>query len=714
MLKFRVYIIFILLLISFNSFGKYKNTILFCEKHFIQNTDTILNAKANIAPVLTATGNQMYCVLAATKIVTTFTIVDPDDTGIDALYVQISSGYVNGQDLLTLTGFHPDIDANWNPSTGKLTLSGVSSVQPTYLQLVAAVKDIEFSNNTNTPTGVRTFSITVGQANYLPSNGHYYQYFPNLGITWNTAKNLAQASTYYGLQGYLATITSSDEAQLSGEQAAGAGWIGGSDEEVEGIWKWKTGPEAGTVFWNGTASGFTTTYAKWNTGEPNSAGDEDYAHVTAPGVGILGSWNDLSDAGNPSGDYQPKGYIVEYGGTSGDPILQISTSTTLTVPSITSTTTSTRCGAGSVTLEAVSNTGVVNWYDAPIGGTLVGTGNSFATPTIANNTDFYAVAHTANCSDLSRVAVTANVIQKPILTFTTPQYMCDGGYKVVYVATSSGIMYWYDSMNSTSPIFTGSPFVVPNIHQNTIFYAEANNNNCFSDRVAILVNVYPKPIATDESYEICAAKSIVLDAGNSGMTYLWSTGQTTQTINSNGLSNYSVVITTPAPESCSTTKNFQITLHYAPQISEVQIINTTATIITSSAGDFEYSIDGIIFQDSNVFDVFQGGLYTAYVREKNNCGKDSKEFVVLITPDFFTPNSDGYNDVWTIKGLENFPKAEIKIYDRFGKFITTINANKNSWDGTINTKPLPADDYWFEFKIDDEKPTRKGHFSLKR
>jgi hypothetical protein len=35
-----------------------------------------------------------------------------------------------------------------------------------------------------------------------------------------------------------------------------------------------------------------------------------------------GSWNDLTNTGDSGGNYQPKGYIVEYGGTNDDPVLK--------------------------------------------------------------------------------------------------------------------------------------------------------------------------------------------------------------------------------------------------------------------------------------------------------------------------------------------------------------------------------------------------------
>ncbi len=53
-------------------------------------------------------------------------------------------------------------------------------------------------------------------------------------------------------------------------------------QQAEGVWKWMTGPEVGLPFWNGDVGGSAPAgiYANWNNGEPNNAGDEDYAHIT--------------------------------------------------------------------------------------------------------------------------------------------------------------------------------------------------------------------------------------------------------------------------------------------------------------------------------------------------------------------------------------------------------------------------------------------------
>ena len=377
------------------------------------------------APILTVNGNQYYCPLSKIPITTNSDITDPDSMGTSGVYIQISTGYNKGSEVLSLDGNHPNLKASWNVVQAKLSITSISGAIVPYVELIAAINDVVFESTDPAISGERSFSISLGDINYLPTTGHYYEYVSEIGITWSNAKTAAEASTYFGLQGYLATITSLEEAKLTGEQSEGAGWIGGSDAAREGEWKWVTGPEAGTVFWNGSINGSSPNFAYWNTGEPNQAGDEDYAHITDNSIGIPGAWNDLSNAGNTNGVYQPKGYIIEYGGMPDDPILTISGSTRISIPSIDKVTGDTICGSGSGVVSAIASEGDINWYDAPVNGVLLHTGDTFTTTILNVTTSFYAQVSVNGCVSGELIEVIATVNPLPIVNNMVTYRNCD-------------------------------------------------------------------------------------------------------------------------------------------------------------------------------------------------------------------------------------------------------------------------------------------------
>ncbi len=435
-------------------------------------------AQTNTAPTLTASGDQYYCPQSQMNVVTDFNVVDPDDNEIEAVYVQISTGYVNGEDELTLTGSHPNIATTWSVSEGKLTLESSTGGNALYVDLIAAVKEVIFESSNTNPTIDKSFSITIGDANYLPSTEHFYEYIPNNGITWASAKTAAEGRDYFGLQGYLATITSPEEAQLSGEQAEGQGWLGGSDEETEGTWKWVTGPEAGDTFWfglaNGNSNGADHTYTNWSAGEPNDwpnpgiPSEENYLHVYSDG-----NWNDY-----PNNNNNIQGYIVEYGGTPGDPILNISASTTIKMAKITATIPDTSCGTGQVTLSATSNTGFVLWFDSSNGGTKLASGNTFS-PTISATNTYYALASSDGvCENGPRTPVTATFYSIPTITSTTDTIICESGTGTLTATASVGTINWYNSATGGVSIASGTSYTTPTLTSTTIYYVDATENGC--------------------------------------------------------------------------------------------------------------------------------------------------------------------------------------------------------------------------------------------
>src|SRR5690606_39132876 len=108
--------------------------------------------------------------------------------GHSQFYIQISTGYTINQDRLELSGSHPNIISSWNNSEGKLTLSGIGNAIMSSADLENAVLNVIFKSTSQEFSNDRTFSFSLDNVNYLPSTGHYYEFIPAVGITWNDAK----------------------------------------------------------------------------------------------------------------------------------------------------------------------------------------------------------------------------------------------------------------------------------------------------------------------------------------------------------------------------------------------------------------------------------------------------------------------------------------------------------------------------------------------
>ena len=83
------------------------------------------------------------------------------------------------------------------------------------------------------------------------------------------------------------------------------------------------------------------------------------------------------------------------------------------IPTISATTPASRCSTGTVALGSTASAGTINWYAASSGGSSLGTGTSFTTPSIAATTTYHVDATNSGCTTASRTAVTATVNANP-------------------------------------------------------------------------------------------------------------------------------------------------------------------------------------------------------------------------------------------------------------------------------------------------------------
>jgi gliding motility-associated-like protein len=160
----------------------------------------------------------------------------------------------------------------------------------------------------------------------------------------------------------------------------------------------------------------------------------------------------------------------------------------------------------------------------------------------------------------------------------------------------------------------------------------------------------------------------------------------------------------------------------APEILNILIPDddskTVRFIVDGGSTPYEYSIDyPNSYRYSDISDRLQIGIHTVYVRDNNGCitsGTFEISEPVLEFPPYFSPDGDGNNDTWKIKGIEAYDKIDLVIYDRFGKELVNITNPLESWDGIYLNNLLPSTDYWYVLHIPETNKRYVGHFTLIR
>ena len=359
---------------------------------------------------------------------------------------------------------------------------------------------------------------------------------------------------------------------------------------------------------------------------------------------------------------------------------------------------------------------------------------AYASSTSTPETIFVRIEAISNPICFDTTSFTLTVSEQPTAGTATDVVGCDDisndGFEEFDFSSQDAAIYngqnttdfnvtYHSSLTDADNDTNALSFPYTNTSRSQTIYARienASNQDCY-DVSTFRIEVFARPVIANQGpYTICAGVPETIDAGPGFSSYLWSTGETTQTIDVASGGDYTVRVTNS--DGCDSTATVSVVASDVAVIERIDVgqfeVNTnTLTAIVTGSGDYEFSLDDFVYQDSQRFNNLYPGFYTIYVRDKNGCGTVSMDAVIIGGPPYFTPNQDGYHDTWQVIAVEMIPDASIYIFDRYGKLLKQVSATGQGWDGTYNGAPMPSSDYWYLVELADGRSFR-GHFALKR
>lgn len=363
------------------------------------------------------------------------------------------------------------------------------------------------------------------------------------------------------------------------------------------------------------------------------------------------------------------------------------------------------------------------------------------------------------------------VANPQITTQPLSQTVCEGtAVSFTVVATGTNLTYqWYQGLipiaNSAS--ISGATSATLTINPTALGDAGTNYNvvvsgSCptavISNDVALDLDSIPIITTQPSSQIVCegAGVSFTVVATGTNLTYQWFRGSipiansatisgttsATMTINpialSDADSNYSVIVSGTC-QSADSSNNFTLTIEPNPLAvvssanfycigSDIQLNADTimnASYQWSGPNNYSSTAQNPIIPTAEL--LFSGEYsLSILVGECNSLPATVSVLVIncdtvdFFIPEGYSPNSDEINDLFVIRGIENYPSNDFVVFNRWGDPVFDAQPYTNNWAGattkgiSIGSNQLPVGTYFYVLHLGDGSPVLKGTIYLNR
>lgn len=326
---------------------------------------------------------------------------------------------------------------------------------------------------------------------------------------------------------------------------------------------------------------------------------------------------------------------------------------------------------------------------------------------------WYFLERTENgCTGIDSILISvAPAVTAPVITLDGSNVLCEGQTTATLTSSYAIGNQWFLDGNAIAGE-TGSSIEVSDGGSYTVVVTSPEGCSAISTPVGITVKpIIPIDITAADTV-VCNNEVVNIDLSATGgfVSYFWDiTGETTSTITAINTGIFTVTGTTE--DGCSSTASIQI-------INNQQFeLNLSSPVFfddynVSAQGANDGSIDLTVFDGSGNFTYnwsnggttadlsgLAGGVYSVSVTDEQGCTvTDSitlKEPEAIKLPNGFTPNGDGFNDFYVIKGIQGYPGNKVNIFNRWGNLVYSTQDYQNNWSGVSNDGNLLPDGTYF-------------------
>jgi gliding motility-associated-like protein len=374
---------------------------------------------------------------------------------------------------------------------------------------------------------------------------------------------------------------------------------------------------------------------------------------------------------------------------------------------------STLCGEGQVFLSAESvNDVTYSWQDNSTDPTFVATTTGQYTVQLENSN---------GCRTVASVNITFNPYPETP-SISGDLSVCEGSDLILNSNEQTDVVYTWTGpgVNTNGGVLTVNSATEA---QEGSYTLTASLNGCLSEPVSAMVVINSLPVVNlGDDLVACKGAEITIEGPEGFATYTWSNDDETSST-SVGAGTYTLTVTDD--NECANSDEITVT-ESGPNADFGSIpatgsqVDAAISFTDQSTGNpvswsWSFGDNGAANTQNASHAYASQGEFTVIltVTDVNSCSdSESRTYTIsnsVAVPNSFTPNGDGFNDLFVVKGLDAFPNSKMIIFNRWGSEIFNTDSYANNWDAG----KYPDGTYFYILELSTGE-SMKGDVTVKR